>query len=333
MKFATAAALLASTTYAADVKLIIDSDAGFDVDDIHAVAVAHGLEKQGKVDILATISSTAFRKSIAAINVINTYYGRSDIPLGAYKGLFGWDYGGQYTYATSLVDSFPNNNIKDRDDVPEAQETYVKVLNEAEDNSVTIASIGFPMNIRNMLKNHKDIFEKKVKAVYYMDGGYNFGCAAGYLGNDTDCHGAAQQVQIDFPHNVKEYFQLNGSDVCTGGDFYNNKCGDDSNPMKFAHNHWMDQRRDTCWPARPAWDPITVYAAIMGTDATNMWEEQGTDRVDQSGNENWDKGTTKYNEVHLWFTNDDKKSWMAGEINKIICAGKDINSQKPEEFL
>merc|ERR1712216_255588 len=118
MKNFAAAALLASSAYA-----------GFDVDDIHAVAVAHGLEKQGKVDILATISSTAFRKSIAAINVVNTYYGRSDIPLGAYKGLFGWDYGGQDTYATDLVNSFPNNNIKDRDDVPEAQETYVKVLN------------------------------------------------------------------------------------------------------------------------------------------------------------------------------------------------------------
>ena len=191
MKSFAAAALLASSTFAADVKLIIDSDAGFDVDDIHAVAVAHNLEKQGKVDIIATISSTAFRKSIAAINVINTYYGRSDIPLGAYKGLFGWDYGGQDTYATDLVNNFPNNGIKDRDDVPEAQDTYKKVLEEAADNSVTIASIGFPMNIRNMLKNHKDLFQQKVKAIYYMDGNYNFGCAQGYLGNDTDCKGAS----------------------------------------------------------------------------------------------------------------------------------------------
>lgn len=73
------------------------------------------------------------------------------MPLGAYKGLFGWDYGGQDTYATRLVDSFPNNGIKDRDDVPDALTTYVKVLKASEDNSVTIASIGFPMNIRNLL--------------------------------------------------------------------------------------------------------------------------------------------------------------------------------------
>jgi len=43
--------------------------------------------------------------------------------------------------------------------------------------------------------------------------------------------------------------------------------------MKKAHNDWMSQRRDTCWPARPAWDPVTVYAAIVGTNAAQMWEE------------------------------------------------------------
>lgn len=44
MKVLANAALL-SAAVSAKVKLIIDSDAGFDVDDIHAVAVAHNLEK------------------------------------------------------------------------------------------------------------------------------------------------------------------------------------------------------------------------------------------------------------------------------------------------
>jgi inosine-uridine nucleoside N-ribohydrolase len=177
---------------AADVKLIIDTDAGFDVDDIHALAVAHNLEKQGRVDILATVTSTAYQYSIAGVSVINNYYGRGDIPLGAYKGPFGWDEGGQNTYLTDLVNNFPNGGIKNRDDVPDVLDTYVKVLGEAEDNTVTIACIGFPMNIRNLLTYHKDLFTQKVKEIHYMNGGYNFGCAAGFLGGDSDCHGAAQ---------------------------------------------------------------------------------------------------------------------------------------------
>jgi len=131
------------------VKLIIDTDAGFDVDDVEAIALAHYFEKKGMVDILATVTSTAFRKSIAAVNVINCYYGRCDVPLGAYKGPFGWDYGGQNTYATDLYQNFPNNGITDRDDVDDVYNVYKKVLEAADDKSVVITAIGFPMNIRN----------------------------------------------------------------------------------------------------------------------------------------------------------------------------------------
>ena len=54
----------------------------------------------------------------------------------------------------------------------------------------------------------------------------------------------------------------------------------------------MDQRRDTCWPARPSWDPLTVYAAIVGTDEAQMWEEAGTDEIDEWGHENFDTSWT-----------------------------------------
>lgn len=198
---------------------------------------------------------------------------------------------------------------------------YKEILEAADDNSVVITAIGFPMNIRNQLENYKELFAKKVKAVYYMNGGYNFGCASGYLGNDEDCHGAAQKVQIDFPHTTKEYFQINGIDLCTGGDFYNNKCGDSKNPVKKAFQDWMSQRRDTCWPARPSWDPLTVYAAIVGTSAAQMWEEKGTDEIDASGHENWNKSWTTNNEVSLWFTNNDKKAGVTQHLNEILCAG------------
>lgn len=105
--------------------------------------------------------------------------------------------------------------------------------------------------------------------------------------------------------------------------------------MRKAHNDWMSQRRDTCWPARPAWDPVTVYAAIVGTEAAQMWEEKGTDRVNENGDEDWDKGTTKYNEVHLWFTNDSKKQETANIINKMLCEGKNVSNavDKKETFL
>jgi len=63
------------------------------------------------------------------------------------------------------------------------------------------------MNIRDVLKKDKKLFNQKVKAVYWMNGMYNFGCAEGhYLGSTVDCYGAAQEVQVNWDHSVKEYF-------------------------------------------------------------------------------------------------------------------------------
>ena len=63
------------------------------------------------------------------------------------------------------------------------------------------------MNIRNLLRDNLDLFKQKVKAVYYMNSFYNFGCAEDhYLGNTDDCYDAAQEVQVNFPHTIKEYF-------------------------------------------------------------------------------------------------------------------------------
>lgn len=73
--------------------MIIETDLGFSADDVGALNVAHYYADQGLVNILATISNTGYDKSIAGVNVINTYFGRPDIPLGAYKGTFGAETG------------------------------------------------------------------------------------------------------------------------------------------------------------------------------------------------------------------------------------------------
>jgi len=85
----------ASAVAAADLKLIVDTDAGFDTDDVGALAVAHYLEAQGHCDIIGTIYCTGFSKGPVIVDTINNYWrgpGKAgDIQLGAYKGVFGSD--------------------------------------------------------------------------------------------------------------------------------------------------------------------------------------------------------------------------------------------------
>jgi hypothetical protein len=72
----------------APVKLIIDTDMGMDVDDVGSICIANALQDLGEAEILAIVHDTGFRLGVGPISSINNWYGH-DIPLGAYKGIFG----------------------------------------------------------------------------------------------------------------------------------------------------------------------------------------------------------------------------------------------------
>ena len=78
------------------------------------------------------------------MSVLNHYYGRDDIVLGAYKGEFGKYCDGSRVpgeYVYDLVNNF-DSPVWNSDQVDEATVAYRKVLAAAEDNSVKIAAIG-----------------------------------------------------------------------------------------------------------------------------------------------------------------------------------------------
>src|SRR5690554_6898699 len=63
-------------------RIIFDTDMGPDYDDVGALAVLHVLADWGLADILATVSSNRMEKTVQLIHCLNTYYGRTDIPIG-----------------------------------------------------------------------------------------------------------------------------------------------------------------------------------------------------------------------------------------------------------
>jgi hypothetical protein len=71
------------------VKLIIDTDIGGggcnDVDDVVAVCIGHALEQRGDTELLAIVQNTAPIECMGAISVLNTWYRREALPIGAYN--------------------------------------------------------------------------------------------------------------------------------------------------------------------------------------------------------------------------------------------------------
>ena len=84
----------------------------FDVDDVGALCAAHGLVELGEAEILSvgkeiwririfnlyilsSVHNVGYPRAIGAVSVINHFYGRDDIQLGAFKGDFGANFSGK----------------------------------------------------------------------------------------------------------------------------------------------------------------------------------------------------------------------------------------------
>ena len=301
------------------VQLIVDTDLGFDVDDVGALAVANYLQDIGECEILGVIHNTGFFKGIGGVDVINNWYSRRNLEYGAYRDEWGSSddaQNAQDAYTSSIEYDYPSD-VQNYEQVYDDVKGYQAALNKARNNSVVIASVGEPTALRNILKADYDLFVSKVKEIHYMDGGYNFGCGdsdgsgwSPWLGSTEDCDGAAQYVIEHVPKSIKQVFSLNGEDIYTGSRF-NEGCGD--GPVKEAYQIWTDHG------SRPSWDPIMVYIAVMGTDSLYSTAYAGTNYVTYYGDEDFDNSNTDNNQFQVWIDgehNDD----VAHILDSIICA-------------
>ncbi|MGB7325035.1 MAG: nucleoside hydrolase [Rubripirellula sp.] len=161
-------------------KIIFDTDMDNDCDDAGALAVLHALADRGEAEILAVVTNRrgASTASAAACDVINTFYGRPDIPIGTDKdgAKFAWNKVSSYT--PELRDEFPHDSLVD-DEMPDALPLYRKTLAAAADHSVVICSVGAVSNLEDLVNsrgdkfsdlNGADLIMKKVRHTVIMGG-------------------------------------------------------------------------------------------------------------------------------------------------------------------
>ena len=139
-------------------KIILDSDMLSDFDDVGAAAMLHTLADRGECEILATVACTVDGVSPQVLELINAYYGRPDLPVGCCrKGVSIKDHGNGHDKFFKLVKDYPEFvRTKDPKGFETAVRVYRKALAAAEDKSVTICSLGFLTNLRDLLKSEPD---------------------------------------------------------------------------------------------------------------------------------------------------------------------------------
>lgn len=170
---------------AAPVKIILDTDMIGDYDDVGAMAVLHTLADEGACEILATVSSTHSNASVGTIEIVNRYYGRPEIPVGAVKndGVGGGSENPQrrsHVKYEKLLQMYPGWwRYRNANESPDATDVYRRALAAQPDCSTTVVTTGFLTNLRKLLQSTPDAFspldgkalvKAKVKALYVMGG-------------------------------------------------------------------------------------------------------------------------------------------------------------------
>src|SRR5690606_11916546 len=123
---------------------------GPDYDDVGAVAVLHALADKGEAKPLAIIASNKNKLVAPTINILNIYFGRPDLPIGAPKAADAPDHGAVQQWPELLVSKYPHT-VKSTDEVPDAVELYRKLLAAQPNKSVTIVTVGFLTNLAKLL--------------------------------------------------------------------------------------------------------------------------------------------------------------------------------------
>ena len=228
-------------------RIILETDMTFDVDDVGALAVLHALADDGRARILAVNYNEVHDSGAGAIDAINTWYGRGDIPVGVYRGELPDPDSSRYL---DHVAAFPRRRTADR--APDALDVYRRVLNDQPD-AVTIVSVGFLNNLADLLRAEADLVASKIEKLVVMGGRHNDGF-------NLVRHGlvhTTQEVIENWPTPlaISDY----GGRVRTGATLADTSAG---NPVREAYFRWFNG----AFEGRSSWDQVAVLYAVYGAE-------------------------------------------------------------------
>ena len=252
------------------VKIILDTDMLTDPEDVNALWLLNALADRGEAQILACVVNghESSRASGAAVDVVNTWFGRTNIPLGAFKGGFPVK---TSTWTHLLRDKYPHTAPSD-DLLPRAAEVYRHVLASQPDHSVKIVSIGFLVNLADLLDSRPDqcshlagpeLIRAKVKELVVMGGKYPEGREHNFYYGGVQS--AALKVVDHWPSEVPIVFsgyEVGGSII--SGKTYKQKLAD--GPLRLALlNHGSTYAEGSSLNrGRESWDETAVLYAVRG---------------------------------------------------------------------
>jgi len=162
--------LAASLCFAAQA-VIFDTDMGNDIDDALALAMLHALSDRGECELIGVTLTNGHPAAVPYIRMVNRFYGRADLPVGAaIKQLKG---GSQDGYMTAALRAVP---APDAGPAEPAPALLRRLLTDARE-KVVIVQTGFSTNLAALLDSPGGaaLAKAKVALVVAMAGDFTGG--------------------------------------------------------------------------------------------------------------------------------------------------------------
>lgn len=290
------------------VKLIFDTDMGNDIDDALALAVIHALQSRGECELLAVTCSKDNPYASLYCDVVNTFYGRSEIPLGrVQQGVTPKD--GSYIrkvveYSEDGKPVFPRH-FQHAEKIPEAVSVLRKTLAGQADQSVALVVVGFSTNIARLLQSPGDEFSpltgqelvaRKVNLLSQMIGRFD-------KNKPDSFHEYNIRVDVPAARTLYELWPETVPVVVSGweiGRAIQNRASSilsdynyvEHHPVKLGYEYWHKMPYD-----RPTYDLTSVLYAVRPNRNYFGVSEPGTFKINTQGKLEYlsdDRGKQRY---------------------------------------
>ena len=339
--------LLSPTAAAAPLKVILDTDMGGggcqDVDDVGVLSMANALADNGEIELLAVILDTLPDASAAVISTLQTYYGRPDVPVGAFRSsgaaplnhLRQW-----HPYTAAVARGGWPHAVSTTAALPSAVDVYRRTLAAQPDGSVVVVVVGVHTALAALLRSEADaasnatgaqLLAAKVRLLAIMGG--RFG--GDYGGAWEECNvcecdrwrgGCASSESAQFalahlPASLRVLYlgQEVGLRVMHGAAL--TTCASDDNPARQAYIDYLQgPYRD-----RFSWDPLMLLVAVRGVGAVPGLTEApdvGRAVMHDDCTNGWQAvadGTARQSYLTLDGATDAQLEAMGGMIDALIC--------------
>jgi len=274
--------------------IIFDTDFRSDCDDVGSLAALHALQDQGKANLIGAIATTTGNFVVGAIDAMNTYYGRADIPIGIIVAG-----GGLNTtrnsdeYAPVLANTWRFVSDQTNVTAPISTGLYRQLLHNAADGSVKIVVVGAQTAINRLMESTanqdgdgigqtgQQLIAAKVTELVIMGG--HFKSATFPEFNITLDAVAAQQVARHWPTRIVYSGYEIGDAILTGGALTN----PERNPVAKAYEAYSGTAGGAgVIGDRRSWDQTAVLHAVLGTtwNDRQLWQLSEPHIIDFAAN-------------------------------------------------